>query len=444
MSCVFTSASDTSLCHYIGSARDRLVIVSPGLSKEVAAAIAERVTRDGGPPLLAVIVDIDPEVCRLGYGEIEAIDTVRTALAAKGLSLQTQQGIRIGLIVADEEILVFSPTPKLIEAGSLSETTPNAIHITPTAALDIARACGATTEESVLEEQELGLDLVDERKLTAVKEDLKEVPPRQFDLARLERVFNYRLEFVEFSVEHYKLKTRSVPLPPELLGLAEKKLQERIRNSFRVFEAGAPFEFKIPDPSPPPASPAEGLFDNGKPAPPPEIVVTEEWLSKEADRIRKKYFIPLGSSAYGNLILKRLKPEFEKEVDRLKKLVEAYAENVTASIKSKIQETRNDLVKELFPRVRAATPANWLLRSVDGRLGDEALKKRLENEVDYAFEKVEQAFEPKVACIFKGVNYETITSDAHFCEKIEAHFGKEEAAKLLSEYDASRAQQKPA
>jgi hypothetical protein len=270
-----------------------LVIVSPGLSNDLAAAISTRIARDGGPPLLAVIVDIDPEVCRLGYGEIDAVDTVRQALAKKGLSLQTQKGIRIGLLVADEEILVFSPTPRLIEAGAHSEDTPNAIHITHSAAVDIARACGASTEESALEKQELGLDLVDESKLAAVKQDLKEVPPRQFDLARLERVFNYRLEFVEFSVEHYKLKTRSVALPAELLGLAEKKLQERIRNSFRVFEAGAPFEFKIVDPVPACAQNSSELPNKKSDDPASEILVSETWLSKEADRIRKRYSVPL-------------------------------------------------------------------------------------------------------------------------------------------------------
>lgn len=435
MSRVFTSASDDTLGHLVSSAKERLVIVSPGLSKDLATAIAKRIAHDGGPPVLAVIVDIDPEVCRLGYGEIEAIDIVRDALATKGSSLQTQVGVRIGLIVADDEILVYSPTPRLIEAGSTSDTTPNAIRITKDAAIDIASACGAGPELEVLVNQELGLDFVDDRKLIAVKQDLKEVPPRPFNLVRLERVFNYRLEFVEFSVEHYKLKTRSVPLPPELLGLAEKNLQDRIRNTFRVFESGSPFEFKIPDPCP---LPPEGLLDEQHPV--PDIVVTEEWLSKEADRLRKKYFIPLGSAAYGNLILKRLKPEFEAEVERLKGIVEAYAKEVTSSIKAKIAETRDDLIKALFPRVKAAPPPSWLRKSVDGRLSDQALQQRLEDEVDRAFEKVEEAFEPKVACVFKGVNYETITADSHFREKIEAHFGTEEAAKLLSEYDASRAQ----
>lgn len=424
MSRLFTSASDATLCELIAGARQRLVIVSPGLSLQVAEAIAKRVDLDGGPPVLAIIVDIDPEVCRLGYGEIDAIDRIRTALNLRGLSLQTQPGVRIGLVVADGEILVFSPTPRLIEAGSTSGAAPNAIRITPDAAVSIARACGAGAEADVIEKQELGLDLVDEVKLARTKEDLKEVPPRQFDLARLERVFNYKLEFVEFSLEHFKLNTRSVPLPPELLGLAEAGLRNRIRNTFRVFETGNPFEFELADP------------DDDKAT----LKITEKWLSDEADRLRKEYFIPLGSKSYGNLILKRLKPEFESGVGRLKSLVDAYAEKVRESIAAKIKGTRDELIKALFPRVEAAPPASWLKRSVDGKLGESALRSRLEEEVDRAFGKVEQAFKPTLACVFKGVNYETITSDKHFRERIIEHFGEQEAAKLLSEYDASRAQ----
>ena len=423
MSRLFTIASDDSLSALIAMARERLVIVAPGLSEDVGKALAERVRKDGGPPVLAVILDTDPEVCRLGLGDIAGLEAVRTALAARELPLQTQAGVRIGLVVADHEVLVFSPTPRLVEAGSTSEEKPNAIRISNQGATDFARACGAGSSDEFAIDQEVGLDFADVKDIDALKQDLKEVPPRQFDLARLERVFNYKLEFVEFSLEHFKLNTRSVPLPPELLGLAEAGLRNRIRNTFRVFETGSPFEFEIADP------------DEDK----TKLLVTEKWPSDEADRLRREYFIPLGSKSYGNLILKRLKPEFEAGVARLKALADSYANEVRKSIAGKIAVTRDDLVKALYPRVKASPPASWTRRSVDGTLSDDALRSRLESEVDRAFGKVEQAFRPTLACVFKGVNYETITADKHFRDRIIDHFGEQEAAKLLSEYDASRA-----
>ena len=154
---LFTIASDESLCRQIASARERLTIVSPGLSRKVAAALASRIAEDGGPRELAVVVDVDPEVCRLGYGDIEAVDILRSALGTRGLPLQIQKGIRIGIVVADQEALVYTPTPRLIEAGSTSEDKPNAIRIAGEAAADIARACGVGEEEAPVLPQEVGL-----------------------------------------------------------------------------------------------------------------------------------------------------------------------------------------------------------------------------------------------------------------------------------------------
>jgi hypothetical protein len=79
--------------------------------------------------------------------------------------------------------------------------------------------------------------------------------------------------------------------------------------------------------------------------------------------------------------------------------------------------------------------------SVNGTLKPEVLLRRLEEEIDQAFCKVEETFSPRVTCLFKGVQYETITGDAHFRKQVEDYFGEEEAAQLLFEYDASRAEE---
>ena len=425
MARLFTVASDETLCAMISTARERLVLVSPGLSRVVAAALADRIRQDGSPGAIAVILDVDPEVCRLGYGEIEAIDLLRPALAARGLDLQMQKGVRIGLAMADTEVLIYSPTPMLLEAGSNSDEKPNAIRISNTSAPDIAAACGAGEATASAPRPEVGITVASQRVVDETKADLKENPPRQFNLVRRERVFNYKLEFVEFSLSEFRLNKRTVSLPAELLGLVEEDLRDRLHNTFRIFEGGVPFEFELPDPGDPERT----------------LKISEKSLGKQADKLRKEYFIPLGSSSYGNLILKRLKAKFQGDVARLKALVDLYAEKVRVSISEEVYATRDDLIKALFPRIKAAPPANWLLRSVDGKLSDEALMQRLEEEVHQAFADVDQDYKPTLTCLFKGVNYETITGDKNFRERIEEYFGSDEAARLLSEYDASRAQQ---
>lgn len=422
---LFTVANDESLISMINSATTRLLVVAPGLSTKVAAALAARVTGDHCPSELSITLDVDPEVCRLGYGDIGALETLTSALNSHGLALQTQKGVRVGLVVADADILVFSPTPELIEAGSNSEEKPNAIRISNVSPEGLAFACGAKDSSIPGLTQEVGLHPADTPLVEKVQANLKENPPRKFNLARLERVFNYRLEFVEFSLEGLKLATKTVPLPADLLGLVEPDLQERLRNTFRVFEAGVPFEFEILDPDDPQR----------------KLKVTEKWLGNEAKKIRDDFFISLGSSSYGNLILKRRKDDFMKKVASLSSLVDIYAEKVKVSISARVQSTRDQLIETLFRRVKAAPPLGWLAQSVDGRLEDEDVRERLTVEVDKAFGKMQETFAPVVTCLFKGVQYETITADSHFRERIEKYFGTKDAARLLSEYDASRAEE---
>ena len=173
------------------------------------------------------------------------------------------------------------------------------------------------------------------------------------------------------------------------------------------------------------------------------MTVSETWLAKEADRLRKTFFISLGSSAHGSLIQKRLKPEFLAEVDRLRRLMEAFAEQVQAAIAGKIQQTQVELTNALFPRVRAAPPADWLRRTATGRLDDDLLRQRLKDAIATAFGRAHESYTPRLTVVFKGVNYDTIVSDSHFREKITEYFGEVEAQQLLSEYDASRARTSP-
>jgi hypothetical protein len=425
MARLFTVASDETLISMISTATERLVIVAPGLSREVAVALADRIEEDGGPQELSVTLDVDPEVCRLGYGDIESFDLLRPALVARTRVLQTQKGVRIGLVVADSDVLVYSPTPRLIEAGSNSDEKPNAIRITGIGPQELAFACGANDIQVLGLGQEVGLKIADETTVEETKADLEENPPRKFDLVRLERVFNYKLEFVEFSIEQFRLNTRSVSLPARLLGLADKDLKDRLRNTFRLFESGVPFKFEIPDPANPEI----------------KLQVTEKWLADEAARVRNDYFIPLGSSSYGNLILKRKKSDFQKEVARLRSLLDSYANMVRTSIAAEIQGTRDSLIRALYPIVKVTPPADWVKHSVFGRLSDGEVRQRLEEEVDHAFEKVKESFSPRLTCIFKGVQYETITEDKHFKERIEKYFGGESATQLLSEHEASPAQE---
>jgi hypothetical protein len=254
---LFTNADDARLVTLIQQARLRLVFAAPGISDDVTAALATRIGSTDAPAQLAVLLDVDPEVCRLGYGTVSGLEKVTLALESRGLRLNTAQGLRVGLVISDDQTLIFSPTPLLIEAGSHAPSKPNAILLQPEIAVSaiaqprspadaLATACGLGEACEDPLKREIGDDYLNKAVLEEVKQNLAENPPKKFDLARIERVFNYESQFVEFKVEGYSLGRRVVSLEPGWLGLSEKELKDRFRNIFRLFEPGQGLEVELP------------------------------------------------------------------------------------------------------------------------------------------------------------------------------------------------------
>ena len=123
-----TAANDETTSDLIHSASSRLIILAPALTKKVAQAVSDK-WRQLGPGAVNVILDLDPEVFRLGYGDFEALKVLEITASELGTMIQRQRGIRIGLIVADDTTMVYSPIPALIEAGPSSPSTPCPGHL---------------------------------------------------------------------------------------------------------------------------------------------------------------------------------------------------------------------------------------------------------------------------------------------------------------------------
>lgn len=66
------SLRDVELEGQISCARRRLVFIAPGLSESVAKAIIKK-WHELGRDAVHVVLDPDPEVCRLGLGDLSAL-----------------------------------------------------------------------------------------------------------------------------------------------------------------------------------------------------------------------------------------------------------------------------------------------------------------------------------------------------------------------------------
>lgn len=97
-----------------------MVVIAPALTKPVASAVADRMA-DLGTLSMTVILDADPEVYRLGYGDVEALDIIRKASIVAQFDLREQPGVRIAIVMSDDQTLIYSPVPRNIEAGSKTD-----------------------------------------------------------------------------------------------------------------------------------------------------------------------------------------------------------------------------------------------------------------------------------------------------------------------------------
>ena len=202
MSQVFTVVNDEALVDAISNAKNKIVYVAPGISQAVASALGKRF-RELGSLAIAIIVDVDSEVYRLGYGDTEGLDHIKKLSDENYLELREEPGVRIGVMISDDLTLVYAPTPLLIEAGSGCTEKPNAVEI-PRAAEVIERAC-ASAPDTLPSEVQVGKKVVRSGELAAVKKDLEDCPPKQFNVARIERMFNSKIQYVEFKVNKYRL-----------------------------------------------------------------------------------------------------------------------------------------------------------------------------------------------------------------------------------------------
>lgn len=393
-----TIANDETLCELIASANRRLIILVPAVSTAVAKAICDR-WKNLGAHAVSVILDFDPAVYRMGYGDEGGLNLlVETAKALKA-EIHQQPGIRLGLIIADDETMVYSPPPLLIEAGPETPQAPNAVRI-GAAPKEIETELGKGKDGA--DGQVIGKEVVCEDVIGKVQKNLDENPPQKFDIVRKVNVFNAYFEFVEFELKGTYLDRKTIAIPSHLMGVVDEGTKEKLRTSFRLIDA--------------------------------DDELSGEHIEKDKSLIVKKFLKSL--KGYGNVILRTKKDDFRKEVAALKDAVEEFSKKVKGELQKRIDERREALVVALFPPIKQNPPKEWI--KSDGKIpDDETLREFLDADLRRAFGSADKLIrQMEVKCNFKGVTYESL-QDEKFINV--AQKAIPELEDLYDEYGAAKA-----
>jgi hypothetical protein len=397
-----TIANDQTLGALISSAQQKIVFLAPAATKAVAEALVAAWRRLGRDKV-SVILDVDPEVYRLGYGDPAALSLLEEVGQEQRTMLHRQAGIRIGLLIVDDQTMVFSPTPRLIEAGPKQASQPNAVLLgTPSA--KIAAELGHGPEG--VKAQRIGLDKAELEKIADVKTELKENPPLSFDIAQKVRVFNAYFEFVDLSLESVLIQKRSVKLPPDLAKFTtDEELNKAIKTSV-------------------------GLIGDH-----PELSGAK--LKAECDELRKKFLVVL--RGYKPVVLRKNKAGFEAEVEKLRAKVAEFGTKQQQELQKAIEATRDRLTAQILPKIAKSPPDRWhkaIGPNPNAADIESMLKAELGGVLGNAADIVGKM---RVKLLFMGVTFESLT-DPEFIKV--AQRALPGLKRFHDEYDAAKGKDK--
>jgi hypothetical protein len=126
----FIAVDDQVLAERIGAAASRVVFVAPAVSKTVAAAFGE-CFRKADRVSITLVLDPDEDPYRLGFGDREGLEHLQHLARDHHIGIRSHPGLRIGLLLTDDAILVWSPTAKAVESQRVGGQ-PNGIDLPDT------------------------------------------------------------------------------------------------------------------------------------------------------------------------------------------------------------------------------------------------------------------------------------------------------------------------
>ncbi|UHD17388.1 hypothetical protein [Thiocapsa bogorovii] len=403
----FCAVNDDALIALIRQAGRRIVYIGPGLYLPVAKALSDRFDEIGKLEV-TLILDADEDVCRIGFGEIAALQEVHRQTQRAGFYVRYQPALRIGVLLADDRTLVWSPTPRSVEdapetanpSASAVDKAPNGLFLGANPGEQIAQAVCAEGTDTHQRDAEIGTRAVSPERVAEVAKALADNPPIPVDLARVTRVFSTKLQFVELKVKGAKLARRQIRISSDLLNAdASEQLRSLLDAKLRAFADFKDREIEVP------------MFVRGEPAfdkssNPLLEPVSEATLSRERHAIESDFLYDI--PGFGRLMERTRRAEFEARVEAYETRLMAHSEGMRKTIAREAEEIIRDTVNLIGERIARATASPGHTVIDRGKLADE-LHKTLSRVEDEA---------PTVNYVFKEVTYEQ-TQDEDFRKKLD-------------------------
>lgn len=409
----FTQLNSASLSMLIGTAKASVCYAAPGIQAQPAKALIE-IAQKIGKELITVCLDVDENVVRMGYGELEAVEQLQQA----GIHVEHIAGLRNGLVVVDGQGYSYTPTALLLENDTSHNVALNAMRLTTAQAAEamsrlspsakaIAIAQADTPEKKQFVQQitsEIKPEPVHSEVISQISDKLKTAPPAKFDIARQVRVFQPYFQYVELSLTGAAIQRRKLNIPKLILNFGnQKELEGRLKTTFDLIDKSAN--------------------------------ITSKPLDDELRDIRTTLTRSLGKS-HGRIIIIAAKARLEERLEQLKNKIQKHQEAVEKELETVLNASREMIVNHYLPNVKNNLPDD-LIGSAGATPTDVQIKAWLDNILAKAFPEAKELIKQiKLEVNFKDVTYGTLTQE-NFMNLIKTAYPEMDWSKPYNEFLAA-------
>lgn len=408
----FATVDDAYLARIIERVAHRLVYVAPGLGMETAWALADAMSNQQVD--VTIILDADADTCRIGYGDAEALQFLSEAAARLQFKLRRQAGLRIGLLVVDDEVVIWSPTARLVEPERDNDQ-PNAIVLSGPVAQKFETAVGAGSGAGPTPQAEIGRTPLEDHEIKSTIEELRQNPPAPFDLAQKTRVFSTRFQFVEFEIKGAEWIERRVKLSSLLLNAdLPEALQDILETQVRPFQAEADVKLAVPHL-------VLGKRAYHKDGTRMMVPATQAEIMKFWADTRDRYLRHL--KGFGWLIQRDQLKDFRDEVEAFEETLRAWVD----AFREHVRARQNALIEEIVGAIKARIERS----KQPGKYKDTDLNDMVREGLERL-----RIIEPKVRIVYKNVAWES-SRDEEFIAALEAAIPEEDREGWFQEFIAA-------
>lgn len=423
----FQEVNDSSLIKLIGEAQQRVVFVAPGVHQAVAEALGKRLAEIDRLQV-TVVIDPDEDVCRIGYGDAKGLELLSRYADRQSFALMAQPGLRVGVLLVDDVTLVWSPTPRSVEAAPLgnattpTERSPNGLLLGANPGEQLAHAVSAAGTDTLPFDAEVGVEVVTKERVQKTLDGLAKNPPIPVDLARITRVFSTKLQFAEFTVKGAKFSKRELKVANDYMNAdIQGELKGLVESRLRAFGDFRDEEIEVP------------AFNNGTAAfnqqgEPLTEKVSEASLQRQRNELERRYLFNV--AGFGRLIAKDDKQDLERLVAAYRVQLEAYSE----AIRQRLDAQAGKIIDE----------AAKLIAERAARTGSKPDEKQLRDSIQKSLDRTKDEV-PEVKLVFKDVTYEQ-TKNPEFRAKVDKALPaakRKQMGDWNHDFDAAKAAEPP-